>query len=917
MNHLRSLRRQLFDIRPGEHLRTWSMFFYLLFVLFAYYILKPVSRSMFLTRFDIDKLPWLYILIAGFGGVFAYLYSKLAARTSLRVAVFFTMSLSVFCLVGMWALIHLSFMVYVLNVFVSLFSIVLVSQGWLVASNLFDAREAKRLYPLLGMGMVLGAATGGEFTSRTAVLVGTRNLLLASAAMVVLAYVAYRIANTKAPTAIKSARAAEAKDTDFSFVGMVRDIGRIRHLQVIIAIMVAMYLVDTFVEYVFQVTAVAAHKGDELTAFFGKFYGLYLNVTEFVFQLFVTGFVVQRFGVGGTLQIAPATILLSSVATVSAPSLQSASAVRLMEAATRYTLNRTGMELLYMPLPQELRNRIKAFIDICVDRVSRGLGGVLLLFLTATSLNLGVRGISAAVMVLAVPWMYFSYLAKREYILSIRKRFESRRLDFETARVSVNDAATIKLLEATAASENTRQAAYAIGLLAEAPRYDLGPLMLRLSGAPAREVREKIYEIGQARHREEPLEQAIRELRAAQGQMETPWLARAAVPYVLSIAPDRARLAAELLDDQNPVLVRGAIEGLRQDRGLAEELITPEWLKRASQSPDAQRRALAAEAIAARGDHGIETLHSLLADPDPLVAGAACRAAGALHNRAYLHGLVQALVNARLRGDAIAALAEYGPAIAGTLSDVLVDDSVTVRIRRQIPRVLKNIPHQRSVDVLLAQVGHQDLGIRSAVLKALNSLREAVPNLNFENTFVTEQIMAEARYYFQLNAAFEPFRKRDNGHHTATSLMARTIEERLRNTLERLFRLLGLRYPPKEIYAAYRAVASQQHEQSTAALEFLDTTLERNLKRFLLPLLDAPDNVNERGRELFGLEPRTAEEAIREMIRSHDPWLVACAMAAAAELKLKNLAPEIAQAAEDSEAEVSEVARSAEAALAA
>src|SRR5688572_5777769 len=50
MAPLRSLRRKLFDIRPGEHLRTWSMFFYLLFVLFAYYILKPVSRAMFLTK---------------------------------------------------------------------------------------------------------------------------------------------------------------------------------------------------------------------------------------------------------------------------------------------------------------------------------------------------------------------------------------------------------------------------------------------------------------------------------------------------------------------------------------------------------------------------------------------------------------------------------------------------------------------------------------------------------------------------------------------------------------------------------------------------------------------------------------------------------------------------------------------------
>ena len=83
------------------------MFAYLLFVLFAYYILKPVSRAMFLNKFDIDKLPWLYVLIAAFGGVLAYFYSKLAARSSLRLAVFWTMSLSVASLAAMWWLIRM------------------------------------------------------------------------------------------------------------------------------------------------------------------------------------------------------------------------------------------------------------------------------------------------------------------------------------------------------------------------------------------------------------------------------------------------------------------------------------------------------------------------------------------------------------------------------------------------------------------------------------------------------------------------------------------------------------------------------------------------------------------------------------------------------------------------------------------
>jgi ATP/ADP translocase len=904
MNRLRSLRRQLFDIRPGEHLRTWSMFFYLLSILFAYYILKPVSRAMFLTKFDVDKLPSLYMLMAVFGGTFAYLYSKLAAKTSLKAAVLGTTSASVAALVAMWALIQVSWMVYVFNIFVSLFSIMLVAQGWLVASNLFDAREAKRLYPLLGMGMVLGAAFGGEFTSRTALLVGTRNLMLASGVMVILAYVAFRFAIHGSGASLAQARAGHEEETDFSFGSMVRDVTRVRHLQIIVGIMITMYLVDTMVEYQFQAMARVGHTGDQLTAFFGQFYGLYLNLTEFVFQLFLTAWIVRRFGVGGTLQIAPVSILLSSIATIGAPGVAAAGAVRLTEASTRYTLNRTGMELLYMPLPTELRNRVKAFIDICVDRVSRGLGGLLLALLTTTSLHMGVRGLAVVVMGLCVPWIYFSHLARKEYISTIRKRFEARRLDFETVRISVQDAGTLRMLETTAAGENPRQAAYALSLLADVPDYDVRPLLQKAVASPHPELRDQAYDIGAA-------------IRYEGLRWNKPVRSPAEVAYAIAISPDRARLASDFLNGPDPAAANAALEALRNDTLAARQAISGEWLERMAASPDPERRALAATAIAVRGDQRAESLCQFMEDPDSRPAMAACRAAALMKDRGCLFPLVHTLGNPRLRADAIPALAAFGPQICGTLSDILLDETVPMRVRRQIPRVLKNIPDQRSVDVLLKAVGHLDLTIRSAVLKALNHLRESAPGLNFDNQFVTEQISNEARYYYELNAALEPFRQYPGSRNRAAWLLAGTIEERLRGTLERLFRLLGLRYPPKEIYSAYRAVSKKQHEEATAALEFLDNTLDRNIKRILLPLLDAPEHILEHGRELFGLEIRSAEDAIRDLIRSRDPWLVACAMAASAELGLRSLAPEIHQAAEDSQDEVREVARSAEAALAA
>ena len=486
---------------------------------------------------------------------------------------------------------------------------------------------------------------------------------------------------------------------------------------------------------------------------------------------------------------------------------------------------------------------------------------------------------------------------------TIRRRFESRRLDFESARVSVQDEATLRFLEGVVTSDSPRQAVYALSLLADAPNYDARPVVLKAAESPHPEVREEAYRLAAAQ-RFEGL------------SMEQPRTA-ASIGYVLALSPDARKIATELLNDPDPTVVNGAIESLRQHRELAEELVTREWLQGMIESEDPRRRALAACAIGIRGDQGTEALHRLLDDPDPQVVTAAVRAAGELKNRAYLFALIRALSLPRVRGDAITALAGFGPQITGTLSDVLLDESTPMRIRRQIPRVLKHIPNQRSVDVLLAALGHQDLTIRGAVLKALNRLRETDASLNFENHFVMEQISAEARHYYELNAAMEPFRDRETGEHTAARLLALSIEGRLKETLERLFRLLGLKYPPKEIYSAFRAVSRRQHEEATAALEFLDNTLERDVKRILLPLLDAPEHVHEHGKELFGVDVRSAEDAIRELIRSHDPWLVACAMAAAAELGMRNLASDIHQAAEESADEVLEVARSAEARLAA
>jgi len=904
----------MFDVRPGEAFRAFTMAFYLLAVLFAYYILKPVSRAMFVGEFSIDKLPYLYILIAVFGGAMATLYSRVAVRTSLKAAVFWATAVSVGSLVAFWVLFRfeLRWLLYVFNIWVSLFGIVFVSQGWLVAANIFNTREAKRLYGLVGLGAVVGAWVGSGFTKFTVKQVGPENLVLASAALVLVAYGAFLLVAREQGASLSRAPGAESGEVNFSAKQIIHDIRSHRHLQVITTIVIMTYIVDVMIEYQLQAAAKLAYEDKtRLAAFLGTYF-FYQNIVTFVLQSLLTGAILQKLGVGGALRLLPATISVASVGSFLSPGIISASITRLTEAASRYTFNRAGMELLYLPLPMELRNRTKAFVDIAVDRFGRGIGGMILVFLTWVGLA-DLRRLPLVVIAFAAAWVLLSARAQREYIRTVRKRLETRRLDFESVRISVKDPAVLALVEQAARSSNPRQACYALSLLAEAEGYRMEPLVLELASSPMPEVRAEIYRLALSRGFPGLVDRAWNEVRSSPRGDSSAAIVPA-VGYILQSSSDPAAEVAKFLEHSNPLVTEGALLALSRDGERARDAVTREWLSRSAEDADPERRRLAAIAIGSCGDEGTEALFRLLDDPDPRVVTAACRAAGKLANRAYLHALLSRLADARVRGEVIESLASYGTKISGTLGDVLEDDATPLAVRRQIPRVLRAVPDQRNVDILLRSIGQTGLVLRAAALKALNRLRAANPDLDYGNIFVTRQILNEARTYFELSAALAPFRDQSNPR-TAAGLLAVSIEERLKQTLERLFRLLGLRYPPKEMYAAYLALNRGPGEQYAAALEFLDNVLDRELKRILLPLLDDAGNLVEKGRDLFGVEIRNPEQAIRELIRSGDPWLVACAMAAAGELRFRALAPDIAEAGRNAGVEIGRVAFAAQAVL--
>jgi AAA family ATP:ADP antiporter len=64
------------------------------------------------------------------------------------------------------------------------------------------------------------------------------------------------------------------------------------------------------------------------------------------------------------------------------------------------------------------------------------------------------------------------------------------------------------------------------------------------------------------------------------------------------------------------------------------------------------------------------------------------------------------------------------------------------------------------------------------------------------------------------------------------------LERRLDAGLERIFKLLGLKFPQHDVQIAYEGLLSKKHEAQANAIEFLDNMLSGDLKRRLLPIIE-------------------------------------------------------------------------------
>ncbi len=897
---------KLFNIRKGEAGKVLLMFFYLFFIIATLLIIKPVRNSLFLTYLGIARLPTAYIFVAVAAVIFTNIYTVFSSRVRLDRLIYYTLGLAVVTLLCFWILLSREYrgdwFFYLLYIWVALFGVLTTSQFWLMANYVFNAREAKRLFGLISAGGILGGIFGGYSANLLAALLQTHNLLFLC--------VVFLIVDMILMTKIWKISARENYNEKIQQQNRLkkhlsgqhpwRFFGASKHFTYIAALVGVSVLVSNLVDYQFNDIASRVFTNrDQLTAFFG-FWLSNLSLLSLLIQLFITGRFLGRFGVTSSLFLLPFGILIGAVTTLLNPSKWPAVFIKLADGSLKQSINKAGFELLALPLPTEIKNRGKAVIDVLVDSVATGTCGILLVFFTRYS-KFSPGHISYLIFVFISLWFFLIIRDRRHYVESFRSALEKRSIDIEDQNISIHDASIYKSLIQFLSGKNKRQILYVLSLIENIQREEFLPHLISLLDFPSVDVKIKALQI-LGKYKETDISERIRELVYHENfdvQVE-------ALSYLhgrnkshnffkeFFWSGDYSIKSAALVCAAKEYNANADIRDEMDFENIYFEHVN--FFKKSTKPHEFLfGKVIQATVIGiAKVDFLYSHLVELLKDNDTTVLEAAVISAGQTGNEIFIPILVQHLATKRVRRAARNALAEYGDRVVDKLEVYLTDKNIQRRIRLGLPRVLARVGSQRSIHVLLHHLEENDLVIRSEIIQALVRLKSDFPFLAFDEALICRYIIKRTKFYIKVSDIllhqkqyYSRLTEKENKDTVlAAALFIKALRERLDDTLDNIFRLLGLIYPSRDIMNVYQAIIGRRPDLKAHAIEYLENLLSNELKKHLLPIVEETMDDSTDPHQTDRRENDTA--VLKSILLENDNWLNACALFFIAETRNEN-----------------------------
>jgi AAA family ATP:ADP antiporter len=818
------------DVRGHEaHAALYlSGFFFL--ITFTFYIIKPVKESFLIGYASSASWPYADLATALLIGFVVALNTRLLNRLPRRTYISATLLFFIGSLLVFWYIFDVYFKslvstpvadssggiffvwlplailkagtvpVFVFSFWTDVFIAMSVTQFWIAVNDVFDPYQGKRLVGLFVTGGLFGGIAGSSLAGLMvfAKLISAGNLLLVcpvilffALIMVNLVFAEQKQLRETAGAEVDPVQAGVRVGYWESFLSVKRN----RYLRLLAATLASAMVAGALINFQFKfaVKSVFSDTNDRTSFVFAFFLGILILST--IFHLATTGRILRSFGIKWAILVAPAFLLAGSLSVflISLGGLLAwASIVRGGDKLFDNTTSQSVRELLYIPVPAEIKYKAKMFIDMFVNKFAAGLGAGLywgLYRLSGFDYKTDitkVREIGILVVVFLCLWVVLTRAVYAEYPAVLKKDIRRKWIDGDKAvRETIDEEQTLNIFN-TIQSRERSTTLYYMNVFNLVRGNDLAPELKELLGIKRDELKarsmDSLLDVGGGVFFP-GLEEAIAD---AEFQSEID---------LIFLLPSYQEIMGERL---------GEIVGSDSE---VDRIEAANSISRMVPNPPT-----------------LQSLERLLQDPSSEVVTYALGSASVHRRIEHVPLILRQLANPMTSKEAQRTLAAYGSGIEDLLKSALEDDGETPVVRRAIPEVLARIGTQKSADILLEELARRRNDMEKELVDALYKIRSSRPEVRFRKKLVRPELL------FLIGKGYQIFLDQPVSDAKARAALDLNIK--------RVFDLMTLLYPSEDIVKAYQNILQGTQKSVDYSLSLLDDLLDRDLQAVLFPLIE-------------------------------------------------------------------------------
>ena len=397
---------------------------------------KAVRDALFLAHVGITSLPAMVIGTSLFSIALVAASAKGVPRLSPTRFVSWAFVISAVLLIVEWGLTYTvpNLAAVLVYLHISGLGPILGSGFWLVTTERFNPRTAKKKFGQIAGGGTLGGLMGGLLAERVAVLAGVGAMLPLLAILNVVC--AWQVRRLLPPTSRPQSGEFSpdlTPESAWSGLRVLSETPYLRHLALLVLLGTTS---AALIDYAFKAQAVATlGSGESLLRFFAVYYAA-VSLVTFAVQTSMSQFALERLGLGFTSATPSLALFAGGLGALVAPGLEGAVAARGGESVFRGSLFRAAYEVFYTPVPLAERRAAKSIIDVGFDRAGDAAGGVAIRLILLLAQPLQHVAIIASTLACSAAAILVASRLTRGYVQTLERNLRDRAVELDLSHAA-------------------------------------------------------------------------------------------------------------------------------------------------------------------------------------------------------------------------------------------------------------------------------------------------------------------------------------------------------------------------------------------------------------------------------------------------------------------------------------------------